>query len=142
MRTSLGLVEILSIKCDVCGYKHTSENIIEPSEYGPEEIIIRIDSEKDLKTYILKSRFAEVIFQELGIEIYPGPASSDEIYPVEGLLEKYIERIEAMCFETEDPEKCFESTNYLRRVVNGEEKLTIIIRDPSRISRILATPIL
>jgi len=139
MRTFLGLVEVISIRCDVCGYKHVTEALIEPVELGPEEIIIKIVSEQDLRTFIFKSRFAEISFPELGVTIYPGPEASDEIYPVEGLLEKYIERIEASCSGSEDPEKCFEIVNLLKEVREGRRNITIVIKDPFRFSRILSS---
>jgi zinc finger protein len=139
VRTFLGLVEVISIRCDVCGYKHTTEALIEPVELGPEEIVIRINSEQDLKTFIFKSRFAEVSFLELGVTIYPGPEASDEIYPIEGLLEKYIERIEASCPGSEDPEKCLEIVSILKEAKEGRRNITILIRDPSKFSRILSS---
>jgi len=142
VRSFLGLLEVVSVRCNVCGYRHSSEALIEPVEYGPEEIVIEVDSENTLRTYLFKSRFAEVSFPELGVTIYPGPEASDEIYPVEGLLEKYIEKIEASCPESEEPKHCFEIVNILREVRDGRRRITVIIRDPSRFSRILSSHIL
>lgn len=133
--TKLGLVEIRSIICNFCGYRHIDEILVQPREYGPEEIIIDISGEADLRRYIFKSRYATIEFPDLGIEIIPGPDARDEIYPIEGLLEKYIERIDASCQDSEDPVQCRVVVERLRRVLNGDEKIRIVIRDPSRFSR-------
>ena len=58
IQTRIGLVEVRSISCDFCGYKHSDEHLIQPLEYGPEEIILRIENPSDLRRYILKSRHA------------------------------------------------------------------------------------
>lgn len=139
--TWLGLVRIESISCGYCGYRHVDEIVVEPREYGPEEIVVVVRSEEDLRRYLFKSRNAVVEFPDLGIEIFPGPDSRDEVYPIEGLIERYVPRIEAACPNTDDPARCREVVDYLKKVVEDPSiGLVIVIRDPTRYSRLVDRP--
>jgi C4-type Zn-finger protein len=59
----------------------------------------------------------------------------DEITTVDGLLEKYIDHLEPLCGETENPERCREVVEWMKRAMKGEERFTLIIEDPSGRSR-------
>jgi len=138
VETWLGVIKIISITCQHCGYRHVDEILVEPREYGPEEIIIHVRSQKDFRKYLFKSRSAFIELPQFGIEIFPGPDARDEITTVEGVIERFIFRLETLCRDTEDPLRCQEIVNKLKKKIDEEDPdLLIIIRDPTRFSRII-----
>jgi len=123
----------IAIICPEHGYKYFEEI---PENIGEEKmVVIEINSPSDLSRKFLKSRDAIIYIPEIGLVSTPRSAAVDEITTVDGLLEKYIDHLEPLCGETENPERCREVVEWMKRAMKGEERFTLIIEDPSGRSR-------
>ncbi|MDT7887524.1 MAG: hypothetical protein RQ885_00940 [Desulfurococcales archaeon] len=116
--------------CPQWSYRYFEE-IPEDIMGGERVIIIEVNNPDDLSRKLFKSREATVTIPEIGLVSTPRSGAVDEITTVDGLLEKYIEHLEPMCNETENPMRCREVVEWMKRAMKGEERFTLIIEDPS-----------
>jgi len=123
----------VAIICTERGYRYYEEM---PESIGGEKVIvIGVNGPNDLSRKILKSRDAIVTIPEIGLVSTPRSAAVDEITTVDGILEKYLDHLEPLCGETENPGRCYEVVEWMKRAMRGEERFTLIIEDPTGRSR-------
>ncbi|HWQ17061.1 MAG TPA: hypothetical protein VNL13_04420 [Sulfolobales archaeon] len=115
--------------CPEKGYKYFDE--IPENIGGGRTLVIRVNGYEDLSRIIMKSRSATIMIPEIGLVSTPRSAAADEILTVDGILEKYIDHLEPMCEDTENPGKCKEVVEWMKRAMKGEERFTLIIDDPT-----------
>ncbi len=116
--------------CTSCGYKFRDVKLAEPGK--PKQIIVRVESEKELRYMVLKPAYAAVIIPEQDLEMLPGPASQGFISTVEGVLYRFEEAVKIACSNIESSEqrkKCEELESWIRRAIDGLERFTLIICD-------------
>ncbi len=132
----VGRILIVVMNCQSCGYRYREAF---PLQYvgKPIRIRVRVEGKDDLSTLIYKSSSAFIRIPELGIEISPGPANTDEITTVDGLLLHISENLFPLCDDLDDPQKCYDVTSKLVQAANGDLAITIEIIDPSGLSSVL-----
>ncbi|MBD3249264.1 ZPR1 zinc finger domain-containing protein [Candidatus Woesearchaeota archaeon] len=133
-----GKVFLFSMTCTSCKY-HKAD--VEPAEQRePCKCTFDIENEKDLNVRIVKSGQATVKIPHM-ISIEPGPASNGFVTNVEGILKRVKRAIETSKEEAEDPSAKKKAKNMLKKlqkVMWGQEKLKLIIEDPSGNSAIVS----
>jgi len=138
----VGKAYLYSIFCKDCGYKKGDVVLLELKE--PRRYTVTISNPEDLYTKIVRSHTAKIILPEVGIEINPGAAAEMFINNVEGLIQKVLEVVEmAKRFNEREGNKegvknAERVIDYLKGVLDGKNKLTIVIEDKFGNSAILS----
>ena len=138
----VGKAYIYSLVCKDCGYKKRDIILLEVKE--PVRISFTVEKPEDLYTKVIRSHSARIILPEVGIEINPGVAAETFITNVEGLIRRVLDVVEmAKRFNERDKNEegvrnAQEIIDYLNRVLEGKEKLTIILEDKFGNSMILS----
>ena len=133
-----GKVYLYSMSCDNC--KFHKADIESENENEPSKFTIDIDSEKDMKIRLIKSSEATVKIPHI-TTIEPGSSSEGYITNVEGLLNRVKQQIESIRDSEEDVDLKKKAKNMLKKITKvmwGQEKLKIIIEDPSGNSAIVS----
>jgi zinc finger protein len=133
-----GKVYVFSMTCTNCKYHKADVETVEKQD--PCKYSIEVSGEKDMKIRIVKSSEATVKIPHM-VSIEPGPASSGYITNVEGILNRIKHQIEQAKESEEDNDAKKKAKNMLKKlnkVMWGQEKLKIIIEDPSGNSVIIS----
>jgi zinc finger protein len=133
-----GKVYVFSMTCSNCKYHKADIEVAEKGESC--KYSIEVSGEEDMKIRIVKSSEATVKIPHV-VTIEPGPASSGFITNVEGILNRVKHQIEAAKESEEDNDakkKAKKLLKKLNKVMWGQEKLKIIIEDPSGNSAIIS----
>lgn len=94
--------------------------------------MIKVENEKDLNVKVFRSSSSTLIVPELSVKIEPGSYAQGFITNIEGILE----RIENVLKSQLELQKCKklerikELIEKIKRMRNGKEKFTLIIKDP------------
>lgn len=129
---------IYSMNCSSCNYKKADIEAAERKD--PTRYTFEIENQKDLNIRVVKSSEATIKVPQLKLTVTPGPASEGFISNIEGLLSRFKEIIQSQKDdEDEDIKKKVKNTlKKLWKVECGDEKLKIIIEDPSGNSAIIS----
>lgn len=133
-----GKTYLFSMNCSNCGYHKADVEADEEKE--PAKYTIEVDKEEDMKIRVIKSSNAKVNIPHVGT-IEPGEASNGYITNIEGLLQRMKKMVEVLRDDSEDEEDKKKAKNILKkllRVMWGQEKLKIIIEDPTGNSAIIS----
>ncbi len=133
-----GKVYLFSMTCDNCKYHMADIEAAEQKE--PVKYEFEISSENDMKVRVVKSAQAIVKLPHLAT-IIPGPASQGYVTNIEGILNrvKYqIESLKEMEENEEDKKKAKNLLKKITRIILGQEKQKLIIKDPSGNSAIIS----
>ena len=133
-----GKTFVFSMTCNSCKYHKSDVESAEKKE--PTKYSIDISSEEDMKIRIVKSSEATVKIPHLG-SISPGPSANGYVTNIEGILSRFKEQIENMRETEEDEEqkqKCKNMLKKITRIMWGQEKVKLIIEDPSGNSAIIS----
>ena len=134
-----GKLFLFSMKCSSCDYELSDVEAEEQKD--PIKYTIETDSEKDMQIRVVKSSSAIVSIPQLRMKMNPGPNSIGFVSNIEGLLKRFETIIENQRDAAEEMEVKKQAKNLLKklwRVKNGDEKLKIIIEDPSGNSAIIS----
>lgn len=129
---------IFSMSCDSCKYHKTDIEAIDTQE--PSKFTIEVETEEDLKIRVIKSAQATVKIPHV-MTIESGPSSNGYITNIEGVINRVMNMIESVRDNEEDLDKKKKAKNLLKKlnkVLWGQEKLKIIIEDPSGNSAIIS----
>jgi zinc finger protein len=133
-----GKVLLTSISCE-CGFKHADSIVAEVKE--PVRFTIKINK-NNLYTKVIRSTSGTIRIPEIGIDIEPGPASQAFITNLEGILMRVEDIVQmAKRWNADDEEKvkrCDWILERIRRTIEGDEELTLILEDPLGNSLILS----
>lgn len=130
---------LMTMHCDSCHY-HTSDVESEENK-GPIKITFEVEKEEDMKVRVIKSSEATVKIPQMRMSMEPGTASTGFLSNIEGLLNRFKKIIESERDNAEDLSIRKKAKNLLKKlwkVELGEEKLKIIIEDPSGNSAIVS----
>jgi len=133
-----GKLFVFSMKCESCKFFKSDVEAAEQKE--PCKCTIEVNGKPDLNIRIVKSSEATVKIPHVG-SIEPGPASQGFVTNVEGIINKIKEQIEYIKESEEDNAKKKKAKNLikkLQKVLWGNEKLKIIIEDPTGNSAIIS----
>jgi zinc finger protein len=133
-----GKLFLFSMTCAECKYHLADVETTEKKE--PCKFSFDISSEKDLNVKVVKSSKAIVKIPHV-TTIIPGSASNGYITNVEGIINRIKHSIEIARDSEEDNAIRKKAKNLLKKlnkVVLGQEKIKLIIEDPSGNSAILS----
>lgn len=133
-----GKVFVFSMTCSSCKYNKAD---VEASEqHPPSKYTLEISEEDDMNVRVVKSSEATVKIPHV-MTISPGPASTGYVSNVQGILERVKQAIETSKEGEDDPSAKKKAKNMLKKlqkVMWGQEKLKLIIEDPSGNSAIIS----
>ncbi len=133
-----GNVFVFSMTCSSCNYRKADLEAEEKKE--PCKYTFEVKNKKDLNVRVIKSSEATVKIPHVGT-MSPGPASEGFISNVEGIIVKFKEQVETLRDTEEDPaakKKAKKLLKKIQKVLWGNEKLKIIIEDPTGNSAIIS----
>ncbi len=133
-----GPVHIFSMSCTACKF-HKADIEVE-SKQDPVKYTFDVESEDDLKVRIVKSSEARVKIPRI-VDIRPGPASNGYITNVEGIINRVLNKIKSARENAEDPAEKKQAKRHikkLQKVLWGQDKLKLIVEDPSGNSAIVS----
>ncbi len=133
-----GKVFLFSMNCSSCKYHKADIEAAEQKE--PCKFTFEVQNKEDLNTRIVKSAEATVRIPYVG-DIEPGPAAQGYVTNVEGVLTKIKEQVEHLRNSAEDDADKTKAKNLLKKIQKvlwGDEKIKIIIEDPSGNSAIIS----
>jgi len=132
-----GKVILTAGKCSNCGHRFTDVRLAEAQ--GPRKIVFRVEKPEDVNVLVVKASTAAVIIPELKLKMLPGPAATGFISTIEGVMDRFLEALEAACQPLDtDPEACRKAREMVTAVKEGRIKYTVIIVDPEGVSAILS----
>ena len=133
-----GIVYLFSMDCANCHY-HKAD--VESAENkGPIRYSIEVSSEDDLSIRIVRSSNATIKIPNM-ISIEPGTAANGYVTNVEGVLKRIKHQIEVARDDAEEKDQKTKAKNMLKKIQKvmwGEDKLKIIIEDPTGNSAIIS----
>lgn len=133
-----GKMFVFSMTCTSCKF-HKAD--VEASEvHEPAKYTLEISEEDDMKIRVVRSSQATIKIPHV-TTITPGPASNGYVTNVEGILERVKGIIEGTRDSAEDDSERKKAKNLLKKlqkVMWGQEKLKLIIEDPSGNSAIIS----
>jgi zinc finger protein len=133
----VGKVILTVGKCSNCGYRFTDVRLAEAQ--GPRKIVFKVEKPEDVNVLVVKASTAAVIIPELNLKMIPGPAATGFISTVEGVLERFLEALEAACSSPDaDKEACRRAREMITAAKEGKIKYTLVIVDPEGVSAILS----
>jgi zinc finger protein len=133
-----GQLAIFSMDCNACGYHKADVEALE--EHDPVKFTIEISCEEDLKIRVIKSSYANIKIGTIAT-IEAGEASNGYITNVEGILNRIKRQIEFLRDNSDDPADTKKAKNHLKkltRVLWGQEKIKIVLEDPTGNSSIIS----
>ncbi len=133
-----GKIFLFSMHCSNCHYHKADVEAAEQRE--PARFTFEVQSKDDLKVRVVRSSEGVIKIPHVG-SLEPGPNAEGFITNVEGLIEKFKKQIESLrdsAEEEEDRKKAKNLLKKLQKVLWGEEKLKIMIEDPSGNSAIVS----
>lgn len=133
-----GRLAVFGMNCSDCGFKKSDLESLE--EKDPCKWTIEIDSEDDMNIRIVRSSEATIKIPHM-ITQDPGPTSNGYVTNVEGLLNKFKSIIETQKDSEGDKavqKKCKNMLKKIQKVKWGQEKIKIIIEDPTGNSAIIS----
>lgn len=134
-----GKAFVFSMTCGSCDFHKGDVEAAEPKD--PVKITFTTESEEDMKVRVVKSSNASIKIPQMRMSVTSGPASNGYVSNIEGLLNKFEKIIEQQRDESQDPKVRKKAKNLLkklRKVKWGDEKLKIVIEDPSGNSAIIS----
>jgi len=133
-----GMVAIFSMDCSSCNYHKADVEALETND--PAKYTLEVDGEEDLKIRIIKSSMAKVKIGTIGT-IEPGEAANGYITNVEGIInrmKRQVEHLKEVVDNPADAKKAKNAIKKLTRVLWGQEKLKLVIEDPTGNSSIIS----
>jgi zinc finger protein len=133
-----GKLFVFSMSCSNCKFHKADVEAAEQKE--PVKFTFEISSEADMKVRVVKSSEATIKIPHMAT-VTPGPASEGYVTNIEGILTRIKEQIEKARDTEEDDSVKKKAKNQLKKLMKvmwGQEKMKIIIEDPSGNSAIIS----
>ena len=133
-----GKVFLFSMSCGSCHYYKSDVETSEKSD--PAKLTFTVENVEDLKVRVVKSAEATI---KLGVKlsVRPGPASIGFITNVEGIINRFYRIVEQERNNADDADARKKAKNLLkklRKVKDGEDKIKLVIEDPTGNSAIIS----
>jgi len=119
-----------NIHCEKCNFN--LNDVQSALTRKPAKYEIKIESEKDLRTKIVRSSSSLIKIRELGIEVKPGPYSEGYITNIEGFLKRVEEAITSMARlegQKIQKQKINKMIEKISKAKNAEMKFTVELID-------------
>ncbi|QSZ67604.1 ZPR1 zinc finger domain-containing protein [Methanofollis aquaemaris] len=123
-----------------CGWRMSDAFIMR--EGVPTRDELTVSGEEDLSVRVVRGSAGTIEVPEFGVEIKPGPAAESFISNVEGVLDRIdaVLEIALRGAEAEERERCLAIRARIAAVKRGEERVTLIIDDPTGNSALIRNP--
>ena len=138
----VGRVYIYSYTCEKCKFTKRDIQLLDIKE--PRIYTFTVENSRDLYTKIIRAPTGKITLKEVGIEIIPGLIAEMFITNIEGLIYRIFDILKtAQRFrEEENDQQGIKNIEYIRdylnKVLEGKNRLTIIIEDPTGNSAIIS----
>ncbi len=138
----VGKAVIFSYYCPNCGY-HSSDVALLEIKSG-KRYTFKVKSDKDLYTKVVRSQSGKVTIPEVGLEMIPGNKAEMFITNIEGVISRFKKALDIARKwnlqegDIEKVKKIDEIKEYLDKVLEGKEEMTLIVEDPFGNSAILS----
>ena len=133
--------------CSKCGYRNVDVSVAEPHE--PARIIVVVAKPEDLDSLVVKNSKAAIIFPELGLEMWPGPASTGVITTIEGFLLRFREVLDCLCKQQgADKNECMKRRRMIDWALErrdrrfADERYVMVLDDPEGVSYVYGERVL
>ncbi|MBI3051359.1 ZPR1 zinc finger domain-containing protein [Candidatus Woesearchaeota archaeon] len=133
-----GRVYLFSMTCASCKFHKADVECID--EKDPVKYTIDVSGEEDMKIRVVRSSQATIRIPHI-TTVEPGIASQGFITNVEGIINRVKGQLEGIKQDDDDPDAYSKARNLLKklnRVVWGQERMRLIIEDPSGNSAIIS----
>jgi len=133
-----GKVYLFSMTCNACKFHKADVEVAEQKD--PSRYSIEVSGNDDMKIRVVKSSNAVVKIPNIA-SIEPGEAANGYVTNIEGILSRIKYQLESIKEDKEDEESAEKARKMIKkinRVVWGDEKVKIIIEDPSGNSAIIS----
>ncbi len=133
-----GKVLLFSMTCNSCRFHKADVECAEQRE--PAKYSIEVSGSDDMSIRVVKSGQATVKIPYIA-DIEPGEASNGYVTNIEGLLQRVKHQLEVIRDTEEDDVAVQKAKNMIKKInrcVWGEEKLKILIEDPTGNSAIIS----
>ncbi|HLD18593.1 MAG TPA: ZPR1 zinc finger domain-containing protein [Candidatus Nanoarchaeia archaeon] len=133
-----GKVYIFSMTCNNCKFHKGDIECVEQRE--PTRYSIEVSGEEDMKIRVVRSSNGLIKIPHI-MSIEPGEGAQGYVTNVEGVLRRMKAQLEMMKDDPDDEEVANKARNMLKklnRVMFGEEKVRLIIEDPTGNSAIVS----
>lgn len=133
-----GKVYIFSMTCNNCKFHKSDIECTEQKE--PTRYTMEVSGEEDMKVRVVRSSNGLVKIPNI-MSIEPGEGAQGYVTNVEGILRRMKSQLEGFKDDPEDEETSGKARNMLKklnRVMWGEEKVKLIIEDPTGNSAIIS----
>ncbi len=133
-----GKIFMFSMRCSNCNYRKSDLEAAE--EHEPAKYTFEVTSEDDLTVRVVKSASATIRIPRI-MTIEPGIASVGFVTNIEGLLVRAKSAIETARDSSDDKAEKKKAKNLLKKlqkVMWGQDKLKIILEDPTGNSAIIS----
>lgn len=133
-----GKVFIFGMNCSNCSYKKSDVEAAEQKE--PSKYSFEVSEKEDLDVRVVRSSEGTIKIPHIG-DLEPGPSAEGFVSNVESIIIKFKNQVEHLRDGEEDLDAKKKAKNMikkLQKVLWGQEKLKIIIEDPSGNSAIIS----
>jgi len=133
-----GKTYLFSMNCTSCNFHKADVEAEEQRE--PCKYTLEVNSEQDMKIRVVRSSQATIRLPHIAT-VEPGPASNGYVTNVEGIIERIKNEVQTAADGEEDEAAKKKARNLIKklnRVTWGQEKLKLIIEDPSGNSAIIS----
>ncbi|MFH1917113.1 MAG: ZPR1 zinc finger domain-containing protein [Nanoarchaeota archaeon] len=133
-----GMCFVFSMDCSSCKYHKADVEAAEEKE--PSKFTFEISKEEDMKVRVVKSANGKVTIPYVG-SIEPGEAANGYITNVEGVLNRIKKQVEFLRDYSDDEGDRKKAKNLLKKLTKvmwGQEKVKLIIEDPTGNSAIIS----
>ena len=133
-----GKVYLFSMNCSDCKYSKADIEVEGKNE--PTKYTFEVQGQEDLNVRVVRSSDGTIKIPHIGT-LEPGPSAEGFITNVEGVIERFKKTIEHLRDSAEDNTDRKKAKNMLKKIQKvlwGNEKIKIIIEDPSGNSAIIS----
>lgn len=133
-----GKVFIFGIMCSSCGYR--ASDVECESSKGPVKFTFEVEGKDDLNVRVVRSSSGIIKIPRVG-SLEPGVNAEGFVSNIEGVILRFKKQIEHLRDQAEDKSERKKAKNLLKKldaVLRGEEKLKIVVEDPSGNSAIIS----
>ncbi len=133
-----GKVYLFSMSCTNCKYHKSDIESAEQKE--PSKYTLEVTCEEDMKIRVVRSSEGKISIPRIA-SLEPGSSACGFVTNVEGVLQRIKTIVEKVRDEEEDPALKKKAKNMLKKIGRamwGQEKIKIIIEDPTGNSAIVS----
>lgn len=133
-----GKILLFSMRCHSC--KYAKADVEMETSQKPNKVRFTVENKNDLNVRVIRSSTATITIPHVG-SLQPGENAEGFVSNVEGVIERFKKQIEHLKEATNDVKEKKKAKNLLKKlqkVLQGEETLTITLKDSAGNSGIVS----